>query len=49
MNSIIWIAVALFVLWLLVRLVFAITSAALHILWIGAVILLVIWLAKKLF
>ena len=49
MNSIIWIAVALFVLWLLVRLVFAITSVALHLLWIIGVILVVIWLAKKIF
>ncbi len=47
MNSLIWIAVVLFVIWLLVRLVFAITSAALHILWIIGLILLVVWLAKK--
>lgn len=47
MTSIIWIAVVLFVIWLVIRLVFAITSAALHILWIIGVILLVVWLMKK--
>lgn len=49
LNSLIWIALALFVLWLVIRLVFAVTGLIFHVLWIIAVVLLVIWLVRRIF
>ena len=46
-HSFVWIAVALVVIWILARLVLAVTSFFLHLLWIGAIIFLLVWLAKK--
>ena len=47
MNSLIWIALVLFVIWLVVRVVFAITSFVFHIIWVVALILLIIWLVRR--
>jgi len=43
-HSLLWIAVLLIVIWVIARLTLAVTSLALHILWIVAVIMIVIWL-----
>jgi len=43
-HSLLWIAVLLIVIWVIARLTLAITSLALHILWIVAVIMIIIWL-----
>lgn len=47
MNGLIWLAIVLFVVWLLVKFVFVLTGAFFHILWIIAVVLLIVWLVKK--
>jgi hypothetical protein len=43
-HSLLWIAVLLIVVWVIARLTLAVTSLALHILWIVAVIMIIIWL-----
>jgi len=43
-HSLLWIAVVLIVIWVIARLTLAVTSLALHILWIAALILIIIWL-----
>ena len=47
MNSLVWLAIALIVLWILVRMVFAVTGFFLHLLWIAALIFAAIWLFNK--
>jgi hypothetical protein len=47
MNSFIWIAVALVVIWIIARVVLAITSLFLHLLWFIAIIFFLVWLVKK--
>ena len=46
-NSLIWIALVLFVLWIVVRVVFAITSFVFHLIWVVALILLIVWLVRR--
>ena len=46
-HSFIWIAVALVVIWIVARLVLAVTGFFLHLLWIGAIIFAIVWLVKK--
>ena len=43
-HLLLWIAVVLIVIWVIARLTLAVTSLALHILWIAALILIIIWL-----
>jgi uncharacterized membrane protein len=47
MNSLIWFAILLIVIWVVARLFLAVTSAMLHLLWIIGVILFIIWLVKR--
>lgn len=47
MNSLIWLALVLFVIWIVVRVVFAITSALLHLVWVVAAVLLIVWLVRR--
>ena len=47
MNSLIWLALVLFIIWLVVRVVFAVTGFVFHILWVVAVILLIVWLVRR--
>ena len=47
MNSFIWLAVLLVIVWIVARIFLAVTSVLLHLLWVGAVIFIVIWLIKK--
>ena len=46
-HSFVWIAVALVVIWIFARVLLAVTSFFLHLLWIGAIIFFLVWLAKK--
>jgi len=48
MNAIAGFAVVLLILWVVLRVALAITSGLLHLLWIAAVVMLVIWLMGKL-
>jgi len=48
MNFLPLLAVALVILWVLARIVFAVTGLFLHLLWILAVLMLVFWLIGKL-
>ncbi len=45
-HSLILIAVVLVVVWIVARLTLAIISVALHLLWIAAVIMAIIWLIR---
>ncbi|MDQ3623421.1 MAG: hypothetical protein M3463_13175 [Verrucomicrobiota bacterium] len=47
MNSLVWLAVALLIGWIVLRLALAVTSGLLHLLWIAAVIMFVVWLFGK--
>ena len=46
-SSLIWLAIALFVAWIVLRLVLAMTGGLLHLLWLGALIFLAIWLFQQ--
>ena len=48
MNYVISLAVLLLVLWVILRVALALTGVFLHLLWITAVILAVLWLVGKL-
>lgn len=48
MKSLLVIAIFLMILWLILRVALAITGVALHLLWVAAVILAVLWLFGKL-
>ncbi len=43
MNLIAWLAMTLLVVWLVLRIALAVTSGALHLLWIAAVVMFVVW------
>jgi hypothetical protein len=47
-NALIWIAVVLVIVWVLARITLAVTSLALHLLWIGAVVMAIVWVVGKL-
>lgn len=47
MNSLVWLAILLIVIWIVLRVFLALTSVALHVLWIIGVILFLVWLFKK--
>lgn len=46
-HPFVWIALALVLIWLLARVLLAVTSFFLHLLWVGAVIFLIVWLVRK--
>jgi len=46
-HSFLWIAILLVVIWIVARVVLAVTSLALHLLWVLAVIAIIIWLIKR--
>jgi hypothetical protein len=48
MNAIAGAALFLLILWLVLRLFLAVTSGLLHLLWIVAIVMLVLWLVGKL-
>ncbi len=47
MNSLVWIAVLLVIIWVVARVFLAVTSALLHVIWIIAIIALIIWAVRK--
>lgn len=47
MNAIVGIAVFLLIAWVVLRLLLAVTSGALHLLWIAAIIMFIVWLVGK--
>lgn len=47
MNSILWLATVLLVIWLVAKIVFTITGFFLHLLWIASVLLFAWWLFQK--
>jgi len=46
-NSLIWIAILLVVLWVVARLVLAITSVALNLLWVIAIVAAIVWVVSR--
>lgn len=46
-HHFIWLAVVLMIAWLILRIALAVTSLALHLLWIGAIICGVIWILRQ--
>jgi hypothetical protein len=49
MNSLLWIAVVLIILWVVASVTKFVVGAMLHLLWILALVLLVIWVIRKIF
>jgi hypothetical protein len=47
-HHLIWLALMLMIIWVILRVALAITSLALHVLWIGAIIAALIWLMRQL-
>jgi hypothetical protein len=47
MNLLVWLAVLLVVAWLVLRLALAITSGVLHLLWIAAIVMFILWAVGK--
>ncbi|RBP47305.1 hypothetical protein DES53_101102 [Roseimicrobium gellanilyticum] len=47
-STFIWLALALMVLWLVLKVALAITSVLLHLLWIAAIIFVVLWIFGQL-
>lgn len=47
MNYLVWVAIVLAVLWVVLRVALAVTGGFLHLLWIGAVIALIVWLVGR--
>jgi Fe2+ transport system protein B len=47
MNGLIGIAIFLLIAWLVLRVAFALTGLAFHLLWIAAVVLFVLWVIGK--
>ena len=46
-HSLIFLALVLVVIWVVARVVLAVTSVALHGLWVVAIILLILWLVNR--
>jgi hypothetical protein len=47
-HGLILLAVFLIVIWVVARVVLAVTSVALHLLWVAAIVLAIIWLIGRL-
>ena len=45
-HSLIWIAVLLVAIWIGARVILAVTSVALHLLWVVAIIAVIIWAVR---
>lgn len=46
-NALVGLAVVFLVLWIVLRLALAVTTGLLHLLWIAAVLMFIIWLVGK--
>ena len=49
MNNLLWIAIALIVLWVIASVTKFVVGAVLHLFWVLAIILLVVWAVRKIF
>jgi hypothetical protein len=49
MNSLLYIAVVLVVIWVIARVVGFVAGALLNLLWILAIILFIVWIVRKIF
>lgn len=49
MNNLLWIAILLIVLWVIASVTKFVVGAVLHLLWVLALVLLVIWVIRKIF
>ena len=49
MNNLLWIAIVLIVIWVVAATTKFVVGALLHLFWVLAVILLVVWAVKKIF
>ncbi|MGZ4966986.1 MAG: lmo0937 family membrane protein [Chthoniobacterales bacterium] len=47
MHTFLWIAILLFVIWIVVRFALALTGALLHLIWIIAIICLIVWVVRR--
>jgi hypothetical protein len=47
MHALAWIAALLIIAWIILRVALAVTSGLLHLLWIAAIVMLAIWLFRK--
>lgn len=47
MNALIWLAIVLFIIWILGEVRLRPRRSLFHILWIAAIVLLIIWLVRK--
>jgi hypothetical protein len=47
-HGMLWLAIILAVVWLVLRIALAVTSAFLHLIWIAAVIFAILWLLNRL-
>ena len=47
-HALIFLAVILVVIWIVARLVLAVTSLALHLLWVVAIVLAIVWIIGRL-
>ena len=48
MNALAGLAAVLLILWIVLKVALAVTSGLLHLLWIAAVVMMVVWLVGKL-
>lgn len=49
MNNLLWIAILLIILWVIASVTKFVVGAVLHLLWVLALVLLVIWVIRKIF
>jgi hypothetical protein len=47
MNSLLWLAIVIVIAWIILRLVLAVTSGLIHLLWVAAIIMLIMWVIGK--
>ena len=47
-HGLIFLAVVLIIIWVVARVTLAVTSVALHLLWVAAIILAIVWLVGRL-
>jgi hypothetical protein len=49
MNNLVWIALLLIIIWIIASVTRVVVGALLHVLWVLAIILLIIWVIRKFF
>ena len=46
-HTLLWLAIVLVIAWVVLRVALAVTSVALHLLWVAAIVMFVIWLINQ--